>query len=85
MPNIGYKTIWFPFVGGRNGGWVYIILFEKNKNYETYNRSERAQDGQSFLQVMEHFVKKLVIDFCNSDETLVKCQINTRETLVKHW
>ena len=57
----------------------------KNKNYETYNGSERARGGQSFLQVMEHFVKKLVIDFCNSDETLVKCQINTRETLVKHW
>ena len=52
---LGTKQYGFPLWGGEmGGGWVYIILFEKNKNYETYNRSERAQDGQSFLQVMEH-------------------------------
>ena len=70
---LGTKLYGFLFGGEKGGGWrgwVYIILFE-NKNYETYNRSEMARDGQGFLQVMEHFVKKkLVIDFA---------------ILMKHW
>ena len=54
---LGTKQYGFPLWGGEmGGGWVYIICL-KNKNYETYNGSERARGGQSFLQVMEHFVK----------------------------
>ena len=60
----------------------------KNKNYETYNGSERARGGQSFLQVMEHFVKKtgdrLLQFWWNIGEMPDKHSWNTCETLVKH-